>query len=185
MANIQTLKFLFITCCLALLTTVNVWADSMSDASSAYSNGDYKKALKIWQQLADEGHLQSQFNIAYMHEFGIEVKPDYKEAVKWYTKAANKGYARAQNFLGWLYETGKGVKRDRAAALKWLKLAADQGNEDAIADYRLVEKRYQRFQDREYKQALYEVLKKELLRSEDRYYKSKLPIHLDAANDIS
>jgi TPR repeat protein len=157
----------------------------MSDASSAYSDGDYKKALKIWQQLADEGHLQSQFNIAYMHEFGIEVKPDYKEAVKWYTKAANKGYARAQNFLGWMYETGKGVKRDRATALKWLKLAADQGNEDAIADHRLVEKRYQRFQDREYKQALYEVLKEELLRSEDRYYKSKLPIYLDAANDIS
>lgn len=184
MANrllLQTLMSTF----LFILTSSVVLADQFTDASTAYKNGDYSKAKKIWQQLANNGHLQSQFNIAYMYEFGIEVKPDYSNAVKWYRKAANNGYARAQNFLGWMYETGKGVKRDRISALKWLKLAANQGNKDAIADYRLVSKRLERLQAREYKHALYEALKSELVRSLQRYDKNKLLSHRDAANDIS
>jgi len=182
MAKVRKSIFLFTMCCFLTLATANVWADKFSDASSAYKGGDYKTALNTWQQLANEGHLQAQFNIAYMYEFGIEVNSDYQEAVQWYTKAATNGYARAQNFLGWLYETGKGVKQDRVTAIKWLKLAANQGSEDAIADLRLVTKRHERDQDKRYKQALYEVLKEEILKSEGRYYRSKLPSELDASN---
>jgi len=167
------------------LTFGAAWADRFSDASEAYTNGDYKKAQTLWQDLANDGHLQSQFNIAYMYEFGIEVKPDYAKAVQWYSKAANNGYARAQNFLGWMYETGKGVQRDRLLALKWLKRAADQGSKDAIADHHLVSKRYQRSKAREYKLAFYEALRNQLIQSEKRYNKNKLSSQLDAANDIS
>ncbi|NOX43649.1 MAG: sel1 repeat family protein [Gammaproteobacteria bacterium] len=166
------------------LTSSVVWADKFAEASKAYHEGDYSQAKKMWLQLANDGHQQSQFNIAYMYEFGIEVKPDYSKAVKWYRKAAGNGYARAQNFLGWMYEIGKGVTRDRATALKWLKLAADQGSKDAIADHRLVSKRLERSLTREYKHALYEALKTEFIRSQERYDKSKLPDHLDAAKDI-
>ncbi len=183
MAKKSLFRLLVLTFLFAL-TSNFVWADRFADASIAYSEGDYTNAKKIWQQLADEGHLQSQFNIAYMYEFGIEVKPDYTKAVKWYQKAADNGYARAQNFLGWMYETGKGVKRDRMTALKWLKMAAAQGSKDAIADHRLVSNRLARSQAREYKHALYEVLKSEFVRAEKRYDKSRLPNHLDAANII-
>lgn len=184
MAGIQFLR-VFILGSLLATATGNVLADRFSDASAAYSNNDYSTAIKIWQQLAEEGHLQSQFNIAYMYEFGIEVKPDYATAVSWYRKAATNGYARAQNFLGWMYETGKGVERNRTTALKWLKMAADQGSKDAIADHRLISKRYQRSQAREYKQALFQALKEQLIKSHDRYDRSRLPTQLDAANDIS
>lgn len=176
---------LIIFCSTTFLSMASVSANTFTEATSAYSNGDYNKAMNIWMSLAEDGHLQSQFNIAYMYEFGIEVKPDYSKAVEWYRKAADNGYARAQNFLGWMYETGKGVQRNRETALKWLKKAADQGSKDAIADHRLVLKRYQRYKAREYKQALYEALKEELVKSEQRYNKSKLPAQLDAANDIS
>jgi len=176
---------LFVSIFLLVTTSTVVWADKFADASAAYTAGDYQNAKTIWMQLADEGHLQSQFNIAYMYEFGIEVEPDYVQAVVWYRKAANNGYARAQNFLGWMYETGKGVSRDRTKALKWLKLAADQGSKDAIADHRLIYKRLARAKAREYKQALYEVLKAELVRAQQRYDKSKLPDQLDAANDMT
>ena len=159
----------------------NVWADTFDDASTAYSNGNYKQAMKIWHKLAENGHLQAQFNIAYMYEFGIELKPDYKKAIEWYQKAANNGYARAQNFLGWMYETGKGVERNRDTALIWLKKAANQGSKDAIADHQLVYKRKQRNEAREYKQAMFEALKQQMLNSEARYNNSKAPTRFDAA----
>jgi len=183
MAKVLLYRLVISTFLLALMSSP-VWADKFKEASAAYSAGDYTNAKNIWLQLANKGHVQSQFNIAYMYEFGIEVKPDYTQAVKWYRKSAENGYARAQNFLGWMYETGKGVTRDRVLALKWLKMAATQGSKDAIADHRLVSKRYIRSRAREYKHALYEALKNELVRAQERYGKGKPPEHLDAANDI-
>ena len=178
----SSIKQLFILLAFLIASLFNnAWADAFDDASSAYSNGNYKQAMKIWHRLAENGHLQAQFNIAYMYEFGIELKPDYNKAVEWYQRAANNGYARAQNFLGWMYETGKGVERNRDTALIWLKKAADQGSKDAIADHRLVYKRQQRNQSREYKQAMYEALKQQMINSVARYNKSKLPTRVDAA----
>lgn len=153
------------------------------DGMLAYSSGDYDKAFDIWQDLAAEGHVRAQFNVAYMFEFGIVSKPDYSEAIKWYRKAANQGYARAQNFLGWMYEMGKGVDRNRDEAMKWLKKAADQGNEDAIADYKLVLKRHNRDLEKEFKSDMLQTLIQEIEQSEGRYDSNAKPtVLLEASN---
>lgn len=153
-------------------------AAEYSDGMLAYSSGDYNGAFAIWNDLATSGHMRAQFNVAYMYEFGIVSKPDYQEAIKWYKKAAVQGYARAQNFLGWMYEMGKGVDRDRVEAMKWLELAAAQGNDDAVADFKLVLKRYQRDLDKQFQDKLFDVLLHELKQASARYDANSLPVQV-------
>lgn len=155
-----------------------VLAIDYSDGMLAYSSGDYNAAFKIWNELASTGHMRAQFNVAYMYEFGIVSKPDYQEAIKWYKKAAVQGYARAQNFLGWMYEMGKGVDRNRTEAMKWLELAANQGNEDAVADYKLVLKRYLRDMDQQYQEKLFDTLVDELQGAHERYNTKPFPTNV-------
>lgn len=159
-----------------------------NDGMAAYAAANYKEAMRLWIKLADQGHARAQFNLAYMHEFGIEIPASNVEAVKWYQRSAEQGYARAQNFLGWMYEMGKGVEHSRADALKWLRLAADQGSDDAMADYRLITKRQQRTEELKFKQSLLEALSLELELAKTRYDTHKeqsarpTPKELEAAN---
>lgn len=172
----QYLRIFFITLAFTVGFGIqSAAAQEYSDGMLAYSSGDYDNAYQIWSQLANEGNVRAQFNVAYMYEFGIVSKPDYDKAIEWYRKAALQGYARAQNFLGWMYEMGKGVSRDRAEALKWLEMAADQGNEDAVADYKLVMKRYQRDQDKQFKATFMEFLQAELENAQNRYETNTQP----------
>lgn len=157
------------------LSTQSALAADYSDGMLAYSAGDYDGAYKIWTDLANDGNVRAQFNVAYMYEFGIVAKPNYDKAIEWYRKAALQGYARAQNFLGWMYEMGKGVSRNRAEALKWLEMAAEQGNEDAVADFKLVLRRYQRDLDKQYKQVMLETLEAELEDAANRYESNDKP----------
>jgi TPR repeat protein len=165
-------------------------ADRYDDGMLAYTAGQYDIALENWKALADSGHSRAQFNLAYMYEFGIAVPANSEEAVKWYLRSAEQGYARAQNFLGWMYEMGKGVAQNRTEALKWLRLAADQGSDDAMADFRLVNKRQQRALDLNYKQELLDALSAQLEAAQQRYeqLKSDTPHparNLEASNHIS
>ena len=80
---------------------------------------------------------------------------------------------------------GKGVKADRTEALKWLRLAAQQGSEGAMADYRLVMRRYKRAEAQKYALRIFEVLKHEMESAGQRYSKDRFPKQLDAANHVS
>ena len=185
-------RFYPVICAFLLLSlsSAGVRADRYDDGMLAYTAGQYSIALDTWKAMADSGHSRAQFNLAYMYEFGIAVPANNQEAVKWYQRSAEQGYARAQNFLGWMYEMGKGVTQDRAEALKWLRKAADQGSDDAIADYRLINKRYQRTLANIYKQELLEVLNSQMEAAQERYEQLKHePPHpvgeLEASNNIS
>jgi len=181
-----------IICAFLLLSVAppGAHADRYDDGMLAYTAGQYDVALDTWKAMADSGHSRAQFNLAYMYEFGISVPANSEEAVKWYQRSAEQGYARAQNFLGWMYEMGKGVAQDRAEALKWLRMAADQGSDDALADFRLVNKRQQRTQELHYKQELLDALNAQLEAAQQRYeqLKNDMPHptrDLEASNHIS
>lgn len=172
------------------LSSPGAWADSYDDGMLAYTAGQYNVALTTWKTMANNGHSRAQFNLAYMYEFGIAVTANNEEAVKWYQRSAELGYARAQNFLGWMYEMGKGVPQDRAEALKWLRKAADQGSDDAIADFRLINKRQHRTQANLYKQELLDALNIQMDAAQQRYEKLKNDLphphgELEASNNIS
>jgi Sel1 repeat len=104
-------------------------ANPFDDASAAYERGDYVQAMKLFRQLAENGHQWAQRRVGSMYAEGKGVPQDYQEAVKWYRLAAAQGYAPAEYSLGVAYEKGQGVPQDYREAVKWYRLAAAQGNE--------------------------------------------------------
>ena len=87
--------------------------------------------MKILREKAENGDVESQFNLGIQYQDGKGVEQNFKEAVKWYRKAAEQGDADAQNNLGFMYEKGLGVERDFDEATKWFHKAAEQGDSDA------------------------------------------------------
>ncbi len=101
---------------------------------AAYKANDLPLAYKEFRASAEEGHADSQFNVALMYEQGIGVAKDEKEAVVWYRKSALQGNAAAQFNLGVLYENGRGTKVDFAKANEWYRKASVQGDALAIGN---------------------------------------------------
>jgi len=83
---------------------------------------------------ANEGHLDSQFNVAMMYERGIGVEKNLAEAIVWYRKAALKDHSPSQFNLGVIYENGQGTAVDFAEANAWYRRAAQQGDALAIGN---------------------------------------------------
>ena len=105
------------------------------DASAAYERGDYVQALKLFRQLAAQGHQWAQRRLGSIYAEGKGVPQDYQEAVKWYRIAASREDEWAQTRLGSMYAEGKGVPQDYQEAVKWYRLATTQGY--ALAQYGL------------------------------------------------
>ena len=75
--------------------------------------------MKILREKAENGDVESQFNLGIQYQDGKGVEQNFKEAVKWYRKAAEQGDSDAQNNLGFMYQKGQGVERDFGEARKW------------------------------------------------------------------
>jgi TPR repeat protein len=106
-------------------------AQDFAKGHSAYQRGDFEVALQEWRPLADQGHVDAQYNLSVMYRHGKGVPQDDAEAVRWYQLAAEQGHAGAQENLGFMYSSGNGVPQDYAEALRWYQLAAGQGNASA------------------------------------------------------
>jgi TPR repeat protein len=100
----------------------------------AYQANDLPLAYAAFLAAAEEGHADSQFNVALMYEKGIGVGKDEKEALVWYGKSAMQGNANAQFNLGVFYENGRGTKVDFAKANEWYRKASVQGDALAIGN---------------------------------------------------
>ncbi len=106
-------------------------SNPFDDARAAYERGDYVQAMKLFRQLAEQGHQWAQRRLGLMYAEGKGVPQDYQEAVKWYRLAAAQGNVPAQYSLGLAYEKGQGVPQDYQEAVKWYRLAAAQGDQFA------------------------------------------------------
>jgi len=106
-------------------------SNPFDDASAAYERGDYVQGIKLFRQLAAQGHQWAQRRLGLIYAEGKGVPQDYEEAVKWYRLAAGQGNVPAQYSLGLAYEKGQGVPQDYQEAVKWYRLAAAQGNQIA------------------------------------------------------
>ncbi len=76
------------------------------DGLTAYNSGDYTKAFQEWKILAEDGQVRAQYNIAWMHAYGVGTLKDYQASVGWYMKAAEQGYVHAQYNLANTYLRG-------------------------------------------------------------------------------
>ena len=105
--------------------------EDVNKGLSAYVDGNYKTAIKLFHQAAEQGHAWAQTSLGFMYKYGEGVAQDYKTAIKWYHQAAKQGNAAAQYFLGVMYKNGQGVAQDYKQAVKLFHQAAEQGDADA------------------------------------------------------
>src|SRR5687767_6765624 len=132
MSNNHSLSLRFaIALVLAMVCfVVPAWADYQA-GMEAYGRGDYAKALREWQPLAEQGDASAQFYLGLLYENGDGVSRDFAKARQWYEKAAAQGEAKAQFYLGMQSSYGEGGPLDLVQAHMWYSLAAGNGNAHA------------------------------------------------------
>jgi TPR repeat protein len=101
---------------------------------AAYQANNLPLAYKEFRAAAENGHIDSQFNLGLMYEKGKGINKDEKEAIVWYRKSAEQGNAFAQYNLAVLYENGRGTAVDFAQANEWYRKASVQGDPLAIGN---------------------------------------------------
>ncbi|KAI9193507.1 uncharacterized protein BJ171DRAFT_571707 [Polychytrium aggregatum] len=87
-----------------------------------------EKAAGNFEQLANEGHSDSQLWIGLCYQCGRGVSKDHKKAFEWYCKSANQGNPYGQWRVGVCYFCGYGVTQDFTKAVEWYRKSAEQDN---------------------------------------------------------
>ena len=90
-----------------------------------------KEAVRLFTLAAEQGDVDSQFNLALMYKDGEGVEKNLEEAVRLYTLAADQGDADAQFNLALMYYNGEGVEQNLEEAVRLFTLAAEQGDPSA------------------------------------------------------
>jgi TPR repeat protein len=111
-----------------IVVAAPAYADPLMDGGRFYEQGDYARALAIWQPLAASGNAEAQNNLALLYLDGKGVPRNLPEAIRYFQLSAAAGSALGQNNLGGLYRDGNGVPRDYAKAVRWFTASASQGN---------------------------------------------------------
>ncbi|KAI9190527.1 uncharacterized protein BJ171DRAFT_469113 [Polychytrium aggregatum] len=89
---------------------------------------DQSSAAGIFEQLAAEGHSDSQFWIGRCHYFGEGISSNESKAFKWFSQSADQDSSYAQTMVGTCYRWGYGVAVDHAKAFEWYRKSAEQNN---------------------------------------------------------
>ena len=97
------------------------------------AQGDYKNAFKSFERSAEKGHVESQFQLGLLYEYGKGVKTAYNNSAQWYKLAAAYDHVVAVYRLGFLYESGLGVSQDYVKAKGYYTRAFEMGYLDAYA----------------------------------------------------
>jgi clan AA aspartic protease (TIGR02281 family) len=96
-----------------------IMADSILDATRAYTSGDYAIAIRLYRSLAETGDFSAQSNLGAMFQFGQGVKQDNVKALMWFSIAASNGYTNAElnrnsisgNMMSWQIELAEDMAR--------------------------------------------------------------------------
>ncbi|MGM9972296.1 MAG: SEL1-like repeat protein [Anaeroplasmataceae bacterium] len=110
------------------------------DLALYYSQGigvkkNITKAISLYEEMAEAGIKESQYNLGVIYENGEEIEHDYQKAKYWYEKSADQGYVYAQYKLGLLYEKQFQVFQK---AIYWYEKASEQGDVEAIHSLGLI-----------------------------------------------
>lgn len=94
----------------------------------------HDRAVQWWTLAAEQGDLESLFNLGQAHRLGMGVAKDETRAFELLLQAAEGGVAAAQSRIGLSYATGEGAALDPIEACKWFELAALRGDKAAAAN---------------------------------------------------
>lgn len=117
---------------LVLLNTA-VFSSGYEEAWEARKNGDYKKAMELYQKACDDNDAKSCNKLGLLYKTGKNTKPNNKKADELYNKAnelfkkdCNNGDAFACFFLGGAYKNGQeGLEQNKTMAKDYYGRACD------------------------------------------------------------
>ncbi len=90
-----------------------------------------ESTIKSLTEIAEQGNIQAQLDLAKMYYDGQNTPQDYIKAAEWLTQAANQENAEAQCALGIIFFDGLGTEKDYQKAAEWWTKSANQGYERA------------------------------------------------------
>lgn len=107
----------------------------MAAAQQAYAEGDFTRAIELWQEEAYRGDGDAAWYVGNMFMDGLGVdEPDPELAAIFYQMAVDQGQVEAMVSLGLLYEQGRGVEEDYGRAAQLLYQAAAEEHPVAMVE---------------------------------------------------
>lgn len=108
------------------------WTPALAEEGlTAYENGDYAEAFRLFKRGDESGDPQSSFILGAMYLNGLGVGRNPAEAERLYVKAAENDYIPAMTTLGFLYAAGNILPENREAAHVYMAEAADKNDREA------------------------------------------------------
>lgn len=87
-----------------------------------------KKAIELYQQSADGGNFNGQYNLACCYLNGTcGVEKNESIAFRYLKKAADQGGLAAMHALGWMYYNGQGTEVNIEKSDRMFQIAAENG----------------------------------------------------------
>jgi len=77
-----------------LMTSVSGWSGQFDDATEAKARGDFSLAFASFNQLANSGNSNVQFELSLLSAKGKGVQPNPWQALYWLKQAAAHGNAQ-------------------------------------------------------------------------------------------
>lgn len=111
--------------------------DPKDPGQSAYADGRFIDALRIWRTRAERGDARAAFGVGLLYDLGEGVGQDAAAAYGWYHRAADAGYVLAEFNIAVLCDSGTGTARNPTEAALWYARAAAHGY--ARAEYDLAQ----------------------------------------------
>ena len=100
---------------------------NVCDGQRLLNEGEYDRAMHLFQRLAAEGNAQAINDIGFMYQYGLGRPVDYAKARQWYRKAGELNEGTALANLGDMYENGIGTDVDFAEAMRLYRKGAQAG----------------------------------------------------------
>jgi len=104
---------------------------------SAYRNGDYVNAVKMFRDGAENGDPRAMYAVGSMYAGGTGVEQDFREAYQWLNKAAKYNRWDAQYKTGLMHYMGMGVPQNYKKAALVYRALAEKEKGYPPAQYRL------------------------------------------------
>lgn len=98
-----------------------------------FSENKFEEAFVNFTIAAEQGHIQSQYQLGVCYEMGHGAPRNMMMAARNYRKAAESGHPDAQARLAELLFDGYYVPGDYGEAVRFFRLAAEKGNREAQA----------------------------------------------------
>lgn len=94
---------------------------------------DFKKAATLFAKAADQGEMDSMYQLGMLYAYGQGVSRDPAKAIALLTEACEKGHSQAMLDYANMRFEGQALEKNLAEAAKWFSKASEQFN--ATAEY--------------------------------------------------